>query len=623
MVIPILIGLAVLIVLLLLAKWLLGIVYIPENKIGLVTKKFVLFGPNKSLPEGRILALNGEAGYQANTLAPGIYFWYWPWQFAVDRIPFVMIPEGQLGLLVANDGSALPPNRVLGKKVPCDSFQNAKAFLEGGGQKGRQVEVLSAGTYRINPALFKVEVIVPILRIPLDNIGIVTALDGEPSSGELAGHLIDGHKNFQDPQQFIDQGGIKGLQEQVLLPGAYNLNPWFVTVDAIPMTEVPIGHVGVVISFIGKDGSSAEDSSGKAFKHGNIYPRGYKGVWQDVLEPGKYPINTFVQDVRKVPTTNILLNWANTSEAHGLDARLSSINVRSQDGFTLKLDVSQIIHIPADQAPKVISAVGSVANLVSQVLEPTIGNYFRNSAQASNAIDFIKERRERQQEGKEYISTILDTYSVHGVDTLIGDIVPPQEVMNTLTDRKIAEMQKETFDQQRQAAEKRQELQKAQAMADIQSQLVSAEQGVTIAERNANAAVKQAEGKARATELQGTADANANKARGKADAEVIQAKGMAEAEVIEAKGAAEAAAYKAGVEAMGDENFARIQVTRTLATNNIKIIPDILVQGGNGAGNGNDIGTALVAQVLQQTSQQTSQHDKPAGNPLPEGEPAK
>jgi uncharacterized membrane protein YqiK len=232
-------------------------------------------------------------------------------------------------------------------------------------------------------------------------------------------------------------------------------------------------------------------------------------------------------------------------------------------------------------------------------LEPTIGNYFRNSAQASNAIDFIRERRERQQEGKDYISAILDTYSVHGVDTLIGDIVPPQEVMNTLTDRKIAEMQKETFDQQRQAAEKRQELQKAQAMADIQSQLVGAEQGVIIAERTANAAVKQAEGTARATELQGTADARANKARGIADAEVIQAKGLAEAEVIQAKGAADAAAYQAGVEAMGADNFAKIQITRTLATNGIKIVPDILVQGEGSSG---DIGTALVAQVLKQNN---------------------
>ena len=54
---------------------LLGIIIIPEDRIGLVTKKFVLFGDKKSLPEGRIIATEGEAGYQARPLAPGIYFW--------------------------------------------------------------------------------------------------------------------------------------------------------------------------------------------------------------------------------------------------------------------------------------------------------------------------------------------------------------------------------------------------------------------------------------------------------------------------------------------------------------------------------------------------------------------
>jgi len=50
-----------------------GLVIVPEDKIGLVTKKFVLMG-RQSLPEGRIIATNGEAGFQAQTLAPGVYF---------------------------------------------------------------------------------------------------------------------------------------------------------------------------------------------------------------------------------------------------------------------------------------------------------------------------------------------------------------------------------------------------------------------------------------------------------------------------------------------------------------------------------------------------------------------
>ncbi|WP_204311207.1 SPFH domain-containing protein, partial [Klebsiella michiganensis] len=70
----------------------------------------------------------------------------------------------------------------------------------------------------------------------------------------------------------------------------------------------------------------------------------------------------------------------------------STITVRSADGFKFNLDVSQIIHIPRNDAPKVIARFGDMAALVTQVLEPTIGNYFRNSAQDSDIIDFLRER---------------------------------------------------------------------------------------------------------------------------------------------------------------------------------------------------------------------------------------
>ena len=64
---------------------LFGVVIVPEDRIGLVTKKFVLFGANKEIPAGRIIATKGEAGFQAQTLAPGIYFWKWIWWCQMGR----------------------------------------------------------------------------------------------------------------------------------------------------------------------------------------------------------------------------------------------------------------------------------------------------------------------------------------------------------------------------------------------------------------------------------------------------------------------------------------------------------------------------------------------------------
>jgi uncharacterized membrane protein YqiK len=113
-----------------------------------------------------------------------------------------------------------------------------------------------------------------------------------------------------------------------------------------------------------------------------LVDQGHKGVWAKPIYPGMHPINTDTMKVDLIPTTNVVLNWAtNRNEAHNLDKNLSSITVRSKDGFSYNLDVSVVIHIGALEASKVISRMGSMSGLISQVLEPTIGNYFRNSAQ--------------------------------------------------------------------------------------------------------------------------------------------------------------------------------------------------------------------------------------------------
>src|SRR5882724_7931552 len=118
------------------------------------------------------------------------------------------------------------------------------------------------------------------------------------------------------------------------------------------MVQIPIGYVGVVISFVGQ---AHVDVSGLEFKHGDLVNTGHKGVWVTPLQPGKHPVNTRVMKTELVPTTNIVLNWANRTEAHALDEKLESITVRSHDGFSFNLDVSQIIHVAAAEAPKVIS----------------------------------------------------------------------------------------------------------------------------------------------------------------------------------------------------------------------------------------------------------------------------
>jgi uncharacterized membrane protein YqiK len=98
--------------------------------LDLVTKKFVLFGANKELPAGTYYCIDGEAGFQAQPLAPGIYFWKWIWQYEITQQSFTVIPEGKIGLLVAKDGKELETGFILARKVECDSFQDAEAFFK-------------------------------------------------------------------------------------------------------------------------------------------------------------------------------------------------------------------------------------------------------------------------------------------------------------------------------------------------------------------------------------------------------------------------------------------------------------------------------------------------------------
>lgn len=584
-------------------KWifrLFGIIIVPESQIGLVTKKFVLFGSKKSLPDGRIIATEGEAGFQAKTLAPGLYFGFWPWQYEIRLENFTVIPQGKIGLISAKDGQVPTNGSILGKYVDCDSYQDAEKFLKNSGNKGRQATVLVAGSYRINKFLFDVSV-TDQLTINDNAVGIVTTLDGEPlKEGQIAADFTEGHNKFQDFNKFLENKGQRGLQQEVMLAGTYNINPWAITVDEVPITEIPIGHVGVVVSAVGDDGV---DVTGVEFKHGNIVSKGQKGVWNEPLGPGKYPINTHVLRVELVPTTNLVLNWATArSEAHNLDANLSTITVRSKDGFPFNLDVSQIIHVPSTEAPKVIARFGNMQNLVSQVLEPTIGNYFRNSAQDSDVIAFLKTRKERQDAAKARISEVLNEYNVHAVDTLIGDITPPESLMKTLTDRKIAEEQQTTYDTQRLAQAKRQEYEKANAIADMQKEVVRSEQSVNIAERNAEAEVKAAEGKAKAVKLNAEAEAEATKLQASAEAQMITLTGEAEASKKLAIGKSEAEAYRLAVEAMGMDNFTKFKVTEAIGTNNVKVMPDVLIGGG---GNGGSTIDGLLGMQLMKMMEQT------------------
>ena len=144
----------------------------------------------------------------------------------------------------------------------------------------------------------------------------------------------------------------------MLTDGTYFINRWFATVEFKPKTVIPIGYVGVVVSYYGHLG---EDLTGEQFRYGEQVERGRRGVWRKPLPPGKYPLNPYALKVELVPTVNFVLRWiTGMVEEHQYDKDLSSIALITADGYEPLLPLSLVLHIDYEMAPRVVQRFGDV-----------------------------------------------------------------------------------------------------------------------------------------------------------------------------------------------------------------------------------------------------------------------
>ncbi|MGA9063561.1 MAG: SPFH domain-containing protein [Terracidiphilus sp.] len=599
---------------------------IGPTQIGLVRKRF-----GAGLPGNNPVAFNGEAGYQAELLMPGLRFKF-VLVYAVTKQPWVQVPAGQIGVVIAQVGEPTPIGAKSGAYKPeFGDFSDLKTFVAKGGQKGVQRPVLSPGTLAaIHPVAFLVitkphvfgmpvsdeyrwlafkqggltcqafgldETQLDVTRISpkpadggkvVDMIGIVTMLEGEPlpagaiasrlggyadveelerqagtTDAQMMGLILGSknnlHNNYQDFQKFMDAGGKIGLQHDPLLYGAYNLNPFLVRVEQVPMLVVEQGQVAVIKAYVGLP---TQDTSGADFKFGSLVRPGHQGIWQEALRTGKYPINPRIYDAKVVLTAILKLDWAKeVTGAHGLDAKLEPIIAKSNEGFVFAIDLQVLIHVPDTKAPRVISMVGSMENLVNEVLQAAVGNLFRDKIGGMEAIKFIQTRQTVQEEAFDYIQRKLAEYEIETRGVYIQDVVYPAQLVTVLTEREIANQQVATFKMQRSAQDQRIETEKARGTADMQAQLAQSAVGVDIKKNNAEARKAEADG----------------------ESTYIERTGTAQGAQVRAVGLARAEAYQKQVAALGQGATALVNAIDALVKSNVPFVPNILVAGGGGA----------------------------------------
>jgi uncharacterized membrane protein YqiK len=293
--------------------------------IGSVFAK-VVDGHNLFQDGEAFLRTGGQKGPQVQILPPGPYRIN-PLLFRVTTGKALLVQDGAVALIETSDGLPVPPGRVYGKIVGGhDLFQDGAAFLGNGGQKGPQIQIIPNGKWRINQRLFQFK-LVDVVDVAEDEIGLVESVDGDPvEAGHIFAKVVDAHNMFQDGGRFLENGGQKGPQIQVIPPGRYRINTGLFRVTLDKAIVIQRGEIGIVTA---RDGAPIPNGrllgchvdGHNRFQDGEAFLKagGQRGPQVEILLPGTYRINTsmFAVEVLKavvIPSKKVGLVTAKDGE---------------------------------------------------------------------------------------------------------------------------------------------------------------------------------------------------------------------------------------------------------------------------------------------------------------------
>ncbi|MEO1583351.1 MAG: SPFH domain-containing protein [Planctomycetota bacterium] len=475
--------------------------YVSPNQVGIVKKNAL----GSKLTGGRIIATDGEMGIQADVLSPGWQTGYWPVIFDVDTVPLVEVPAGSVGLVEARDGEPLDPGQLYAPEVDTAEFK----------------------------------------------------------------------KMIEDPRYFLENGGRKGPQSNVLTPGKYRVNTELFNIEMVPATDVMNATVAVLKANFG-----AAPTLQRAADDGEtitLAGPGEKGVRADPLPPGTYPINPNAFEVTTISTRETILRFTaaqgvlNQSQgASRLNVAVEEreITVRTSDGFTFPVDVRIEYKIEPANAPIVVAKLGSDGQALLSKMNSAVRAIFRNNAENVKALDYVNQRSIQESQSLAMLQEAMSELGVSILAVRIGDVGNEDtlgELLQTQRDREIAVQEQVTFQEQQRAAEQKKALTRTEQEAEEERRLATAQYEVQIAEQ--------------AKEQQ-----------------IIAA--QAEAEAIQIRAAAQADAFRLVAEQIGAGNAALMEILSIVGERAIEITPRVMVTGGGSGSPGDAETTALIGTML-------------------------
>jgi len=426
-------------------------------------------------------------------------------------------------------------------------------------QKGAQARIIMPG-FNIIPlvsVLFDVEKF-DIVRVPEGEYGFVKTKDGKPlEDGQYLARKWDGTiKQFTNANYFLgfDKGedkytgprGQMGPQITVLRPGNYRINRYLYDIGSAKATEVKAGFVGVIKSNVG------DKYKGKAILPAGvsetdlsvpIVPKGFKGVWQEVLEPATYYINRAAYQVTNIDTRVQVWKYLGGYTKRWIDLEITDDGKIKQtpgsepfeppqgvadkaillrvEGWDVPQDCRIQVQVTPNNAPFVVAAVGTLQQVEDKIITPNLRSIMRNVVAADTIIEVpvLDENKEPvlNVDGTPKIRLIprprkvLDLlYQREKLETAVADKLIPQgkktglivqwvrfgdpavppELLVPGKRKQLAEQLKDTYIQEKLAQTERVATESERARADQQVVLMKSEIGITVATNQATAREK-------------------------------------------------------------------------------------------------------------------------------------
>ena len=481
-------------------QWSVCRIYVPSGSSLLLRYKGPFpFGNVEQAGEGSLVTLDArgnptKVGILEAMPGPGRHF-YSPLEYERELVPDTIIPPGKLGVVVSKVGQPLPQGTFL---------------ADDAGFRGIWRRVLTPGRYRMNKYAYDVKIVgvddcvSPATRskhrdndvtlIPPGYVGVVTNKTDNPKLNQK-----------------------QGIQDDVLQPGVYFLNP--------EEKQIDIVSVGYNETTLQVETVRNTDGSTRMQDGSTLTSRGSGGR---VATPSK----TAPVEARD-PTYK-----AGTG-----------IEFPSNDGFPIHLDYTAIWGILPDQAPDIVRQFGTLKDVEQKVVLPQIGSICRLYGSKRGAVDLLvgDTREAFQTDTAEELEKVFEQKNLTLLFGLTRHIYVPNQVREPIQKSKIADELKLTRDQEQLTAKAQADLTEAEAKVVLEERRTKAETLKLVAQ-------VAAEGEKKAKEIEATTEklrAEIDAKTALVEAQITTTMGEAAAKTIELKNTAEADRFRQYVQALG------------------------------------------------------------------------